>query len=61
MAQKAHMNAQMILLRAVDGTWEAWRCMPLDEFLRRLDLGALQTGQRLVGTVLPQVRRQRPN
>jgi hypothetical protein len=54
------MNAQMILLRAVDGTWEGWRCMPLDEFLRRFDLSALQAGQQLVGTVLP-VRRQRPN
>jgi len=58
---EAHMNAQMILLRAVDGTWEAWRCMPLDEFLRRLDLRALQTGQRLVGTVLPPVRRRVAN
>jgi hypothetical protein len=55
------MNAQMILLRAVDGSWEAWRCMPLDEFLRRLDLRALREGQQLVGTVLPQVRRRRAN
>ncbi len=55
------MNAQMILLRAVHGSWEAWRCMPLDEFLRRLDLRALQAGQQLVGTVLPPVRRQIAN
>ena len=55
------MNAQMILLRAVDGSWEAWRCMPLDEFLRRLDLKALRAGQRLVGTVLPPARRPRAN
>jgi hypothetical protein len=59
MAREAHMNAPMILLRAVDGSWEAWRCMPLDEFLRRLDLRALQAGQQLVGTVLPPVRRRR--
>jgi len=55
------MNAQVILLRAVDGSLEAWRCMPLDEFLRRLDLRALQAGQQLEGTVLPQVRLRRAN
>jgi len=52
------MNAEMILLRAVGSTWEAWRCMPRDEFLRRLDLRTLHAGQRLVGMVLPPVRRR---
>lgn len=47
------MNKPMVLLRAVDGTWEAWRCMALDEFLQRLDLRALKSGQSLVGVVLP--------
>lgn len=55
------MNKQMVLLRAVDGTWEAWRCMSLDEFLQRLDLRALKAGQLLVGMVLPPTRRQSAN
>jgi hypothetical protein len=55
------MNEQMVLLRAVDGTWEGWRCMSLDELLRRLDLRALKAGQRVVGMVLPSARQQMPN
>jgi hypothetical protein len=54
------MNEQMVLLRAVDGTWEGWRCMALDEFLQRLDLSALKAGQLLVGMVLPPARQQMP-
>jgi len=52
------MNEQMVLLRAVDGTWEGWQCMALKEFLQQLDLETLQAGQLLVGMVLPPVRRQ---
>jgi hypothetical protein len=55
------MNEQLILLRAVDGSWEGWRCMALHEFLQRLDLRALQAGQLLVGMVLPPARQQLPN
>jgi hypothetical protein len=43
----------MVLLRAVDGNWEGWRCMALEEFLRRVDLSAWKSGQLLVGVVLP--------
>ena len=50
------MNPQMVLLRAVEGNWEGWRCMALDEFLRRVDLGAWKSGQILVGMVLPTAR-----
>ena len=53
------MNERMVLLRAVDGTWEGWRCMALEEFLKRVDLKALRAGQVLVAMVLPP--RQRPN
>jgi hypothetical protein len=55
------MNEPMVLLRAVHGTWEGWRCMALDEFLQRVDLRALQAGQLLVGMVLPPARQQMPN
>ena len=55
------MKEQMVLLRAVQGTWEGWRCMALEEFLQRVDLRALQAGQLLVGMVLPPTRRQMPN
>ena len=56
--REAHMTEQMVLLRAVDGSWEGWRCMALSEFLQRLDLQALKAGQLLVGMVLPPSRRQ---
>ena len=55
------MNQQMVLLRAVQGTWEGWRCMALEEFLRRVDLSCLKAGQVLVGMVLPPARGQTPN
>jgi hypothetical protein len=55
------MNEQMVLLRAVDGTWEGWRCMALEEFLQRVDLSALKAGQLLVAMVLPTAREQIPN
>jgi hypothetical protein len=58
---QAHMNEQMVLLRAVQGTWEGWRCMALEEFLQRVDLRALNAGQLLVAMVLPQARAQLPN
>ena len=52
------MNEQMVLLRAVDGTREGWRCMALTEFLQRVDLQALKAGQLLVGMVLPPARQE---
>jgi hypothetical protein len=55
------MNEQWVLLRAVDGTWEGWRCMALEEFLRRVDLRSLKAGQLLVAMVLPPARQQAPN
>ena len=55
------MNEQKVLLRAVDGTWEGWRCMALEEFLQRVDLSALRAGQLLVAVVLPPTRQQMPN
>ena len=55
------MNERMILLRAVDGRWEGWRCMALGEFLQRMDLRAWRSEQLLVGMVLGPVRRQMPN
>jgi hypothetical protein len=53
------MTQEMVLLRAVDGTWEGWRCMALEEFLQRLDLDAWRDGQLLIGTVLPRPRESR--
>ena len=55
------MNKQMVLLRAVHGSWEGWRCMALEEFLQQVDLRALKAGQLLVGMVLPPTRRQMRN
>jgi hypothetical protein len=55
------MKEQMVLLRAVHGTWEGWQYMALDEFLHRLDLKGLKAGQLLVGMVLPPARQQMPN
>jgi hypothetical protein len=59
--REAHVNEQMVLLRAVDGTWEGWRCMALEEFLRRVDLRSLKAGQLLVAMVLPPARQRAPN
>jgi hypothetical protein len=61
MRRETHMNEQMVLLRAVHGTREGWRCIALEEFLRRFDLRALQAGQLLVGMVLPPPRHELPN
>ena len=55
------MNKPMVLLRAVQGSWEGWRCMALEEFLQRIDLRALRAGQVLVGVVLPPARRHMLN
>jgi hypothetical protein len=55
------MNEQMVLLKAVDGKWEGWRCMALDQFLQRVDLGAWKAGQQLVGMILPPARQRTPS
>ena len=55
------MNERMILLKAVDGRWEGWRCMAFEEFLQRIDLRAWRSGQFLVGMVLAAARSQRLN
>ena len=55
------MNERMILLRAVDGKWEGWRCMALEEFLQWMDLRVWRSEQLLVGMVLGPVHRQMPN
>jgi hypothetical protein len=47
------MGAEMILLRVVDGLREGWNCMPLEEFLERINLNSWKDGQELVGVVLP--------
>jgi hypothetical protein len=54
--REVHMTQEMVLLQAVDGTWEGWRCMAREEFLQRLDLGAWRDGQLLIGTLLPHRR-----
>jgi hypothetical protein len=51
------MGAEMILLRVVDGLREGWNCMPLEEFLERINLNSWKDGQELVGVVLPPTRR----
>lgn len=61
MAREVPVSEQRVLLRAVHGTWEGWRCMELNEFLRRVDLRALQAGQVLVGVVLPPARQHLPH
>jgi hypothetical protein len=55
------MNEQMVLLRAVDGECEGWRCMALDQFLQWVDLDAWKAEQQLVGVVLPPARQQTPS
>ncbi len=47
------MGGEMILLRVVDGACEGWNCMPLEEFLERINLNSWKDGQELVGVVLP--------
>jgi hypothetical protein len=55
------MATRMVLLRAVDGSWEGWRCMSLEEFLKRMDLGAWKAEQLLIGMVLPVARQRLQN
>jgi hypothetical protein len=55
------MNERMILLRAVDGRWEGWRCIALEEFLQWMDLRAWRSEQLLEGMVLGPPRRQTAN
>jgi len=50
------MVGEMILLRVVDGVREGWNCMPLEEFLERVNLNSWRDGQELVGVVLPPAR-----
>jgi hypothetical protein len=50
------MVGEMILLRVVDGMREGWNCMPLEEFLERINLNSWRDGQELVGVVLPPTR-----
>jgi hypothetical protein len=42
------MRSEMILLRIVNATREGWKCMPLRELLRRINLASWD-GQELVG------------
>lgn len=50
------MNSETVLLRVVQGSQEGWRCMAMDEFLKRIDLAAWDVNDELVGTVLPHMR-----
>ena len=47
-----------VLLRVVDDARVGWKCMPLQEFLKTIDLASWQDGQQLVGMILPQGRRR---
>lgn len=51
--QETRMNGKTVLLRAVDGTQEGWKLMPLDEFLRQISIESWKSHQALVGMVLP--------
>jgi hypothetical protein len=55
------MEERMILLWAVDGSWEGWRCMALKEFVQWMDLRAWRSEQLLVGMVLEPARRPMSN
>jgi hypothetical protein len=57
--REASMGDEMVLLRVVDDAHEGWNWMPLEEFLKRLNLASWQDGQELVGMVLPQGRQGR--
>ena len=48
------MGDEMVLLRVVDDAQEGWKCMPLEEFLERVNLESWKDGQELVGMVLPE-------
>ena len=51
------MSDQTILLKITDGSREGWRVMALDEFLQRIHLDEWNATRRLVGMILPPVRR----
>jgi hypothetical protein len=51
-----HMTGETVLLRVVDGPWEGWKLMALDEFLQRVSIESWNTQQALVGMVLPAAR-----
>ena len=51
------MNGETVLLRVVDGPWEGWKLMALDEFLERVSIESWNAQQALVGMVLPAARR----
>lgn len=57
-AEKRHMNGETVLLKVVDGTWEGWKWMALDEFLQRISIDSWNARQALVGMVLPPARRE---
>ena len=50
------MNGETVLLRVVDGAWEGWKWMALDEFLQRISMDTWDSRQALVGMVLPPAR-----
>lgn len=51
------MSGETVLLRVVDGSWESWKWMALDEFLRQISIEAWSSQQALVGMVLAPARR----
>ena len=51
------MSDETVLLRVVDGAWESWKWMALDEFLQRISIDTWDARQALVGMVLPPARR----
>ena len=55
------MGGEIVLLRVIDDTLEGWKCMPLEEFLERINLASWRDGQELVGMVLPQARQGEPH
>jgi hypothetical protein len=54
--EDAPMKGETVLLRVVDGTWEGWKWMRFDEFLRQVNIGTWKAEQALVGMVLPPAR-----
>lgn len=54
--RRFHMNGETVLLRVVDGAWEGWKWMALDEFLQRISMDTWDSRQALVGMVLPPAR-----
>jgi hypothetical protein len=47
------MRREMVLLKAVEGAREGWLVMERDEFLEQVNLEAWDTGQELIGVMLP--------